>query len=276
MLIVENQLETTDHGHLGQILTYAAGTDASSIVWIATTFREEYRQALDWLNEQTRENVRFFGIELQVVRIGDSDPAPLFKLVAQPNDWQKQVRSATRSGRAGSKSVLYREFWTRYLDRLRVEHPDWSRARTPSDQNWMDFPSPIKGTRLNVKGTRLNVSFAHGRRLRSEIYIDTGDPASSEAIFDHLLRQKDSFEAAYGRSLQWEALPNARASRIADYREDAELTMVDRHDEFTTWFFDSGVRVRRALSVIDQLTSKSLHPAPHGSLEPIEERPSGR
>ena len=178
VLIVENQLEATDHNHLGQILTYAAGTDASTIVWIVTTHREEHRQAIDWLNEQTRENVRFFGIELGVVRIGESAPAPIFKVVAQPNDWQKQVRSATREGRVGTKTVFYKEFWTKYLERLRVEHPDWSRARTPSPDNWMSFPSPVKGTRLNP-------SFAQGKRLRSEIYIDSDDPARTKRSTKH-------------------------------------------------------------------------------------------
>src|SRR5215467_859785 len=72
VLIVENQLEGTDHSHLGQVLTYAAGTAASTIVWIATAFREEHRQALDWLNENTGEETHFFGIELRVARIGDS------------------------------------------------------------------------------------------------------------------------------------------------------------------------------------------------------------
>ncbi len=244
VLIVENQLEGTDHPHLGQILTYAAGTDASSIVWIATSFREEHRQALDWLNEQTRENVRFFGIELQVVRIGRSHPAPLFKLVAQPNDWQKQVRSGTQSGNASARATLYQEFWTQYLERLRDEHPDWSQARKPSNQNWMDFPSPIKGTRLNP-------SFAQGRRLRSELYIDTGDLAGNEAIFDHLLQQKDVFETAYGRPLQWEELPKARASRITDYKADADITLEDQYDEFITWLLDAGVRMRRALATVD-------------------------
>ena len=102
VLIVENQLEGTDHNHLGQILTYAAGTDASSIVWIATSFREEHRQAIDWLNEQTRENIRFFGIELKVARIGTSLPAPLFNLVAQPNDSSRSAPQP-RLGRSGPR-----------------------------------------------------------------------------------------------------------------------------------------------------------------------------
>lgn len=244
VLIVENQLAGTDHNHLGQILTYAAGTDASTIVWITTAFREEHRQALDWLNEQTREDVRFFGIELQVVRIGQSVPAPLFNTVAEPNDWQKQVRTATRGGRVGTKTALYQEFWSKYLERIRDEHPDWSRARTPPSQNWMNFPSPIRGTGINP-------SFAHGGRLRHEIYIDTGDKGRNKEIFEHFLSQRDQFEAEYGRSLEWEELPNARASRIADYRDDSDVSFEDRHDEFISWFIDAGVRMRRAVGAID-------------------------
>jgi hypothetical protein len=110
VLIVENQLAGTDHSHLGQVLTYAAGTGAATIIWIATSFREEHRQALDWLNENTGEETHFFGIELQVVRIGESAHAPLFNVVVQPNDWQKQVRATTRTGAATGRGALYLEF----------------------------------------------------------------------------------------------------------------------------------------------------------------------
>lgn len=244
VLIVENQLGGTDHNHLGQILTYAAGADASSIVWIATSFREEHRQAIDWLNENTQENVHFFGIELQLVRIGESPPAPLFKLVAQPNDWQKQVRSAARSERTGTRAILYHNFWTRYLERLRDEHPDWSKARTPSKDNWMEFPSGIKAIWINS-------SFARGRRLRQGIYINAPDKTETEMIFECLSQQRELFEAEYGRPLQWETLPNSRASLIAEYRKDANVAFEDRHDEFIDWFFDAGVRLRRALSAIE-------------------------
>jgi hypothetical protein len=125
VLIVENQLAATDHSHLGQVLTYAAGTAASTIVWIATAFREEHRQALDWLNENTGEDTHFFGIQLQLVKIGHSVGAPLFNVVVQPNDWQKQVRAATQPGRTTSgKGTLYMEFWKQFFDRLLAEHPD--------------------------------------------------------------------------------------------------------------------------------------------------------
>ncbi len=240
VLIVENQLEGTDHNHLGQILTYAAGTDASTIVWIATAFREEHRQALDWLNEQTGEQLRFFGIELRVVRIGSSPPAPLLRLVAEPNDWQKQVRSATRSAKGGSKAALYEVFWATYLERMNAEHPDWSRARKPTSSNWLSMSAPLRGAFLSS-------SFAQGKRLRHEIYIDTGDRTQNDEIFARLLQQKDKFEAAYGRPLEWEALPNARACRIAEYRANADVTFEGEHEEYVAWFLDAGVRMRRAL-----------------------------
>ena len=244
VLIVENQLQGTDHGHLGQILTYAAGTDASSIVWISTAFREEHRQAIDWLNEQTREDIRFFGVEIQVVRIGDSRPAPLFRLVAQPNDWQKQVRTAAQSKTRGARAELYEAFWTRYLGRLALEHPTWSNARKPSYQNWMDFPSPIRGTRLNP-------SFAQGDRLRHELYIDTGNKDRNRALFDALLSQREHIEAVYGAPLSWEELPNARASRIAAYLDDATVEASERHDEFIDWMFEAGERFRRAIAAAE-------------------------
>ena len=244
VLIVENQLGGTDHNHLGQILTYAAGADASSIVWIATSFREEHRQAIDWLNENTQEGVHFFGIEVQVVRIGESPPAPLLKLVAQPNDWQQQVRSATRSEGIGTRAILYRNFWTRYLERLMDEHPDWSKARTPSKENWMEFPSGIRAIWISL-------SFARGRQLRHGIYINARDRTETEMIFEYLSQQRELFEAEYGRSLQWDTLPSSRSSRIVEYLKDVDVAFEDRYDEFIDWFFDAGVRLRRALSAID-------------------------
>jgi hypothetical protein len=91
-VIVENQLEASDHSHLGQILTYAGGTYPANVLWLSTSFREEHRAALEWLNERTDERTRFFAVRIQVVQIGTSPPAPLFTLVVQPNDWGKRVR----------------------------------------------------------------------------------------------------------------------------------------------------------------------------------------
>ena len=95
MVIIENQLERTDHSHLGQCLVYAAGLNASTVVWISRQFRDEFRQTFDWLNEWTDSELHFFGVELGVVQIGDTGPrAPVFDVVSRPNDWQNGVKQS--------------------------------------------------------------------------------------------------------------------------------------------------------------------------------------
>ena len=93
-VLIENQLEKTDHSHLGQLLTYAAGLNAVTIVWIAERFTEEHRAALDWLNEHTDETINCFGLEIELWRIGDSTIAPKFNIISQPNDWSRTVKTA--------------------------------------------------------------------------------------------------------------------------------------------------------------------------------------
>jgi Domain of unknown function (DUF4268) len=250
ILIVENQLDTTDHSHLGQVLTYAAGTAASTIVWIATAFREEHRQVLDWLNENTSEDTHFFGIELQVVKIGDSQRAPLFNVVAEPNDWQKQVRVATQAGAVSGKGALYVQFWSRFLDRVHAEHPEWTRSRRPGPQNWLEMRSPIKGCGISS-------SFAQGDRLRHELYIDTGDRDRNLELYAYLHDHREQIEAAYGKPLSWEELPNRRACRVADYNENSRVTDEERYDEFIDWFVDVGVRLRAALQAVPLPTASN-------------------
>jgi hypothetical protein len=243
VLIVENQLATTDHSHLGQVLTYAAGTGASTIVWIATAFREEHRQALDWLNESTGGEAHFFGIELQVVRIGDSVGAPLFNVVVQPNDWQKQVRAATQTGAVTGKGALYVQFWGRFIERVRAEHPDWTRARAVGPYNWFEMKGPIKGCLISS-------SFAQGERLRHELYIDTGDGDRNADLFGHLRDRQEQIEGVYGQPLVWEELPTKRACRVADYKDGCSVADAERYEEFIDWFLDAGTRLRAALGAV--------------------------
>src|SRR3954462_445915 len=96
-VLIENQLEATDHRHLGQLITYLAGLEGeATVVWIATEFAEEHRAAIDWLNNNTSDRFDFFGVEIEVLRIGGSEPAPRFNIVAKPNDWSRGVRSVAR------------------------------------------------------------------------------------------------------------------------------------------------------------------------------------
>ena len=93
-VLIENQLERTDHTHLGQLLTYAAGLEAVTIVWLAQRFTDEHRAALDWLNEHTSEQINFFGLEIELWKIGNSLVAPKFNIVSKPNDWTRSMKPA--------------------------------------------------------------------------------------------------------------------------------------------------------------------------------------
>ncbi len=244
-VIVENQLEVSDHAHLGQILTYAGGTDPTNVVWLATSFREEHRAALEWLNERTDERTRFFAVELSAVRIGDSAPAPLLSLVVRPNDWGKQVRASSAADTASSvKQASYREFWIRFLDRVHSEHPQWTNARKAPPQNWINLPTGI-GTVV------YGVNFSK-RGLCSELYLADTDAEVNSARFDAAHTHRGDFEAAYGSTLIWDPIPGKKAARIADY-QPGDVDQVDAWDDYIAWFMSSQARFRTAVSAVGGL-----------------------
>ncbi|MDP8900327.1 MAG: DUF4268 domain-containing protein [Actinomycetota bacterium] len=248
VLIVENQLTPTDHDHLGKLITYTAGTDAQTVIWLAPSFREEHREALDLLNNLGGERVRFFGVELSAVRIGDSAPAPLLELRVQPNDWHAQLSAVARGVSQGSgKPALYLEFWSRFLERVKEEHPSWTRAKKPGPANWFAMACPFKG------GPYYAFSFAQGGKLRSELYIDYTDGDAVATLYSGLSARRERIEAIYGAPLSWEELPDRRASRVADY-EEGDVANTDLHDRYIDWFFDSGHRLRQAIDgVVSEL-----------------------
>ncbi|WP_339853296.1 hypothetical protein [Roseovarius nubinhibens] len=119
VVLIENQLETTDHTHLGQIMTYLAGLEAQTVIWIAPAFREPHLSAIRWLNEHTADGFSFFAVKARVVRIGDSPLAPVFEVVEKPNDWERSLLRRARQSRAPSAvGEKRRAFWQAYLDRV--------------------------------------------------------------------------------------------------------------------------------------------------------------
>jgi len=243
VVIVENQLETSDHGHLGQLLTYAAGTDPTTVVWIASAFRPEHRAALDWLNARTDEGTRFFGVQLGVVRIGDSEPAPLFKLVAEPNDWEKTVRAATtQSGALSERGELYRAFWSRWLERIRTDRPAWSRATRSPAESWFVTPAGVTGATYYTAWTR--------RGLSSELVFEAPDPSLNTARLHALQARRAEFEAAYRGALDWQELPDRKATRVAEYLVEADLAEQQHWDRYVEWLLDRQTRLRDALAAV--------------------------
>lgn len=237
-IIVENQLEQTDHRHLGQLLTYAAGTKAGTIVWVAPSFRDEHRDALDFLNQSSSGDIRFFGVKLRVAVIGDSDPAPDFELVAQPSDWMVQHSSQRIGPTDGGMSDLRNAqftFWSRYLERLHTTHPNTSKVRKPQAQNWLTL-NFFRG--LGIAGV-----FASDGTLRCELYIDIGEGNANIGIFDQLRESKNEIESAIGEKLNWDSLEGRRACRISVSTPGTPLD--DDQDALIAWLIEHHLIFRR-------------------------------
>jgi hypothetical protein len=150
-VLIENQLEKTDHRHLGQVMTYAAGLKAETIVWIANPFTDEHRAAVDWLNEITDDHLKFFGLEVEVWRIGDSAMAPKFNIVAKPNDWSKDVsggKARVEVGDLTDTKQMQLEFWTAFRDF--ASNSKIIRPTKPRPQHWMNMSIGRSGFNLTA------------------------------------------------------------------------------------------------------------------------------
>jgi hypothetical protein len=242
VLIVENQVEQTDHGHLGQLLTYASGTDAGTVVWIARDFRDEHRQALDWLNEHTGEDVRFFGVALRAIRIADSPPAPLLEVVAKPNDWQKRVR-ATTSG--GDREGAYQQFWTTFLAALRERRPDLLPTRSSAPT------TSYVGLQMILTGCRVFVAMGPGH-VRVELYIDTEDRQRNREILDAFAAHGPELGAAVGLPVEFDRVETRQACKVLVRREAPATPILtpDAHDELRDWMLEVTARFVPALKTV--------------------------
>jgi Domain of unknown function (DUF4268) len=247
IVIVENQLEQSDHTHLGQILTYAAGTNPKTIVWITTGFRPEHRAALDWLNEHTGPDTRFFGVEIEVVRIGDSDPAPNFRLVAEPNDWEKQVKAATAAGAMTEKSKLYWDFWEQFRSRVIAEHPGWTNRKTSTRDSWYSLPTGTSVASLESTFTQ--------KGLAVQLYFGGADPTVNTARFEALQAKQDQFEQALGEDAAWDEMTGRKAARVCVTSEFTDVATADQWPAMVDWLLDQHARFRRAVQAVGGLGS---------------------
>ena len=132
-VLIENQLELTNHDHLGKIITYASGLDASVVVWVVAGAREEHASAIEWLNKHTTSDVDFFLLEVHAYTIGDSVPAPMFKVIEQPNDFAKSVKSLANSGDLNESQVRRLEFWNMLNDALDRKGKPFNKHKATTD-----------------------------------------------------------------------------------------------------------------------------------------------
>ena len=229
-IVVENMMADTDHDHLGKVITYAAGLEATHAVLIAETFRPEHRSALQWLNANSTDAVHFFGVVLRAWRIGDSRPALQLDVVVEPDKWMREVREETAS--LSEKQLAYREFWSVFLPEFHEHHPGWSRANAPAKGNWMDFPAGKRGLHYSVNFCRP----MNRPQFRIELYVDAPDEQTASARFDALDDGRSVIEARFGEPLEWDPLDGRRSCRIASYYpEDVDVENRARWPELRTW-----------------------------------------
>ncbi|MDW7774360.1 MAG: DUF4268 domain-containing protein [Desulfobulbaceae bacterium] len=206
-VLIENQLEKTDHIHLGQLLTYAAGLNAVTIVWLAEQFTEEHRATLDWLNEITDDRFNFFGLEIELWRIGNSPLAPKFNIISKPNDWTKSVTGA--AGRIEAENLtevkqLQLKYWTAFREHM-INNSSIVRPQKALPQHWMYFAIGRSNFWLvAVVNTQNKV-----------IYAALAMGGSDAKAHFHLLHDdKEKYEEIFGGPLEWHELPNRKESRI--------------------------------------------------------------
>lgn len=191
-VLIENQIEQTDHSHLGQIMTYAAGLDAVTIIWIARRFTDEHRAALDWLNEITGEGINFFGLEVELWKIGDSPYAPKFNVVCQPNEWLRRTK-AEREGEISDLQQLQLEYWEALAAHL-VEQQSIVPPPKPRPSYEVNFPSGRSSIRLRA--------FVNTRDKRIGVILSCSGP-DAKAFYHLLEAQRESIEQAFGTALEW-------------------------------------------------------------------------
>ena len=191
VVVIENQLERTDHSHLGQILVYAGGYDARTVVWVAPYFRDEYRAAIDWLNRWTPKEIAFFGVEVNAIKIGESLPAPVFRPVAFPNDWTKRVKP-TPPGDPPLNSQKRIEFFQPVVDELRER----GYSMPAQARSWWN---PVQSGVSKIAYYPYLV--AKGTSVYVEIW--TGDRELDEQVYEKLLEEKAAIEGALPLPLTW-------------------------------------------------------------------------
>ena len=236
-VIIENQLQRTDHDHLGKLLTYAAGLGAKTVVWVTEQISDDHRRALDWLNEITGETFSFFALEIELWKIGESAPAPKFNLVCRPNDWAKSLTSPDSVGEPTETKLLQLEFWSALVEcgRKKVTSVNF---RKPRAQNWYS---------LAVGRSRFNLALTANTKLRRigcELYIR--HPRHSKRAFALLHSHKEAIEAQLGL-LDWQELPHRRDCRIVQYR-DGDIEDRTQWPEQHAWLLERLEAFKRTFS----------------------------
>ncbi len=191
--------------HLGKIITYASGLDASVVVWIVANARDEHASAIEWLNNHTDDNVSFFLIEIHAYKIGDSAPAPMFKIIEQPNNFVKNVKVLAEKGELNERQKHRLDFWTKFNDLIDERGKPFNKHK-PSTDHW--YTVAVGSSKCHI-----SIDLVHKEhRIRVGLWID-----DSKDMFDYFFENKAAIESAAKVNLEWDKLDNKKASAIYTY-----------------------------------------------------------
>jgi len=230
-IIIENQLEDTNHDHLGKLITYASGKDAEIIIWIVKRAREEHRAAVEWLNNHTDENISFFLIEIKLYRIGNSNPAVKFEVIEKPNNWTKEIKKLSSVDPAKQFRL---EYWTAFNDYAFTNDlfAKNFKKHKPGTDHWMSLSLGSSSYHLDIMAIKKR------NAISVELYIP-----NNKSIFHKFHQSKNEIETDLGFALDWRELPDKKASRIIIEKP----VNLDNHDEWNSqfdWIVETSIRFK--------------------------------
>ena len=231
-VIIENQLEATNHDHLGKIITYASGLDANIVIWIVKEAREEHRSAIEWLNNKTTNELSFFLMEIHAYKIEDSLPAPKFVVVEKPNDFVKTVNTGMDSGELSKAQAERLIFWNRFNEVLILRNKPFNVRKATTD-HW--YSVALGTSEAHIEVTLVNKTNSIG----IEVYIK-----ENKNLFDKLFNSSEEIENELGFSVDWQRLDNKKASRIIYYIEGLDFDNHENYDELMNEVIDKVIVVR--------------------------------
>ena len=217
-VLIENQLEPTNHDHLGKIITYASGLDASVIIWIVESAKEEHSSAIEWLNKHTDEDVSFFLIEVHAYTIGDSKPAPYFKIIQQPNDFVKQVKNISKNTELNDSQSNRLEFWNRFNDMLDKMGRPFNKRKATAD-HW--YSVAVGSSQCHISIDLVN----REHKIRISMWIP-----NNKELYDTFYLNKDSIEKSLGYLISWDKLEGKKAACAYTFIEGLDFNNKDNYD----------------------------------------------
>lgn len=232
-IVIENQLESTNHDHLGKIITYASGYNAEIIIWIVKDVRNEHKQAIDWLNEHTDEKINFFAIKLELWQIDGSPYAPKFQIISKPNEWAKIMKAPISSLTERKLKLL--DFWTALNEYLNNKNSEIN-PQKPSSDHWNNIS--VGTSKAHISLTAL----AKEKKIGCEFYI----PDNKELYF-YLVEHNEEIEQIFGQELYWQELKGKKASRISISRDNFNLYEDNDWEKDFAWFENNAIRLKKAI-----------------------------